>query len=73
VAGRAVPGDVAIVGFDDIPLAQEVTPRLTTVRIPLAEIGRRSAELLLAPEASTSDGGAAPVVLPVELIQRQSA
>ena len=41
-AGRSVPEDVAIIGFDDIPLARDVTPQLTTVRIPLAEIGRRA-------------------------------
>ena len=72
-AGRSVPDDVAIVGFDDIPLARDVTPSLTTVRIPLAEIGRRAAELLLAAARSDGEPVAAPVVLPVELIHRGSA
>ena len=72
-AGRSVPEDVAIIGFDDIPLAQDMTPPLTTVRIPLAEIGRRAAELLLAPAGEEAVGGARPVVLPVELIRRGSA
>ena len=46
--------DVAVVGFDDIPLAQEMIPPLTTVRIPLTDIGRRVAARLL--ERIESDG-----------------
>jgi DNA-binding LacI/PurR family transcriptional regulator len=73
-AGRSVPGDVAIIGFDDIPLAQEMTPPLTTIRIPLAEIGRQAAELLFARgESSLSlPATGSPVVLPVKLIERAS-
>jgi LacI family transcriptional regulator len=71
--GRAVPEDVAIIGFDDIPLACDVTPPLTTVRIPLAEIGRRAAELLVASRQVDAESVSTPVVLPVELIRRGSA
>ena len=46
-AGRAVPGDVSIVGFDDIPEAAYFTPPLTTVRQDFDELGRRSLALLL--------------------------
>jgi DNA-binding LacI/PurR family transcriptional regulator len=46
-AGRRVPGDVAVVGFDDIALAQHTDPPLTTVRQPIVEIGRRMATQLL--------------------------
>lgn len=38
-AGRAVGDDVALAGFDDIPTGRDVTPALTTVRIPLEEVG----------------------------------
>ncbi len=38
----AVPGDVALAGFDDIPLARFVSPPLTTVRVPMAELGARA-------------------------------
>lgn len=44
--GLRVPGDLSVVGFDDTPEAQIVTPRLTTVHQPLAEIGRMGVSLL---------------------------
>jgi diguanylate cyclase (GGDEF)-like protein len=46
-AGRRVPQDVAVVGFDDQPLASAHVPPLATVRYPLVEAGRRAAELLV--------------------------
>ncbi|MDX2240729.1 MAG: substrate-binding domain-containing protein [Leptolyngbyaceae cyanobacterium bins.302] len=45
--GLSVPHDVAIVGFDDIPLAAQIRPKLTTVRQPLVEKGAAAARLLL--------------------------
>ena len=45
--GLAVPGDLSIVGFDDIPLANLVMPRLTTVGQPVAKIGVLAMQLLL--------------------------
>ncbi|MFD8562626.1 LacI family DNA-binding transcriptional regulator [Streptosporangium canum] len=65
-AGRAVPGDVAVVGFDDIPAAAYAEPPLTTVRQPTVEMGRRLARMVLNPEDR------APVVLPTELVVRES-
>ncbi|MEU7989811.1 LacI family DNA-binding transcriptional regulator [Streptosporangium canum] len=65
-AGRAVPGDVAVVGFDDIPAAAYAEPPLTTVRQPTVEMGRRLARMVLDPEDR------APVVLPTELVVRES-
>jgi LacI family transcriptional regulator len=41
-----VPDDIALCGFDDIPIARYVTPRLTTVNVAIAELGRRAFELL---------------------------
>ena len=46
-AGRAIPGDVSVVGFDDIPEAPFFTPPLTTVRQDFDQMGRRSLRLLL--------------------------
>ena len=45
--GWPVPGRLAIVGFDDIPIVSKMTPPLTTVRIPRYEMGRTAATLLL--------------------------
>jgi len=70
-AGRRVPDDVAVVGFDDIEVARYTEPPLTTVRQPILTIGRELARMVLrlaAGEEITSS-----VVLPTELIIRESA
>jgi LacI family transcriptional regulator len=46
VAGLAVPRDLSVVGFDDLPIARWAAPPLTTVRQPLAEMGRVAVQLL---------------------------
>ncbi len=46
-AGLKIPGDVAIVGFDDIPLAVHTSPSLTTIRQPMHLQGQLAAEMLL--------------------------
>ena len=46
-AGANVPGDVAIVGFDDLPTSQYIYPPLTTVRQPIYEKGERAASILI--------------------------
>src|SRR5439155_1422803 len=46
-AGVRVPHDIALAGFDDIPLARFVSPPLTTVRVEVAEMGRRALESLI--------------------------
>ena len=69
--GRRVPEDVAIVGFDNIPLASLVTPALTTVHIPRYEVGQQAADMLLEQiDGTTIDS---LTVLPVELVIRASA
>ena len=58
-AGRAVPRDVSVVGFDDVPFARYLTPPLTTVRQDFEEIGRRSVHMLLdAIDGAGEDGHA---------------
>jgi DNA-binding LacI/PurR family transcriptional regulator len=47
-AGVSVPGDISVVGFDDVPEAAYYTPPLTTVRQDFAELGRRGVQLVLA-------------------------
>jgi len=58
--GIDVPGRVSVTGFDDIQLAIDVTPRLTTVALPLAEIGAESIRLALAAGAPTQSDPALP-------------
>ncbi|MGK2856917.1 MAG: LacI family DNA-binding transcriptional regulator [Thermoanaerobaculia bacterium] len=45
-AGVDVPDDVALVGFDDVPIARYLAPPLTTVAVPIAELGRSAFEVL---------------------------
>jgi LacI family transcriptional regulator len=69
--GLRVPDDVALTGFDDIPLAQHVHPTLTTVRQPLRQIGEECARLLLQ-RIEDADARRASVVLPTALVVRES-
>lgn len=45
--GLSLPSDVAVAGFDDIATLRDVTPALTTVRLPLEQVGREAADLVL--------------------------
>ncbi|WP_405716786.1 LacI family DNA-binding transcriptional regulator [Streptomyces sp. NBC_00046] len=71
-AGRSVPDDIAVVGFDDIPMAEHTEPPLTTVRQPTRRMGETAARLLLSHLGGTPVPDA-PVVLPTELVVRHSA
>jgi LacI family transcriptional regulator len=71
-AGLRVPEDVAVVGFDDIPLAALVTPSLTTCHIPRYDLGARAVELLLE-QISSFDDNSREVILHPHLIIRSSA
>ncbi|MGC3000470.1 LacI family DNA-binding transcriptional regulator [Streptomyces sp. G35A] len=70
-AGRRVPEDVAVIGFDDFPLAQHTDPKLTTVRQPLEEIGRTMVRLLME-ELEDSAVAWRHVMLRTELVLRDS-
>lgn len=69
--GVDVPGDVAVVGWDDVLAARYITPGLTTVRQPVRELGRTAADLLhhRVAGAAVSDK---PVVLSSALVHRGS-
>ena len=71
-AGRAVPGDVSVVGFDDIPEAAFVRPALTTVHQDFAVIGRRAVEALLAQLAPEGEATDADARIPPRLVVRGS-
>jgi LacI family transcriptional regulator len=70
-AGRTVGRDLSVAGFDDSFVAQLVSPALTTIRQPIAELGRRAAALAI---GAIEDGGRQPrrEVLPVQLVVRGS-
>jgi DNA-binding LacI/PurR family transcriptional regulator len=70
-AGRRVPDDVAVIGFDDVEVARYTEPPLTTVRQPIAEIGRSLVRQLLRLTADEPIGPA--LILPTELVLRESA
>jgi DNA-binding LacI/PurR family transcriptional regulator len=70
-AGREVPRDLSIVGFDDIPEAQFFTPPLTTVRQDFNEVGRQSLMLLL-DEIGADTRTSSRVVVPPKLEVRDS-
>jgi LacI family transcriptional regulator len=69
--GLSIPGDIALVGFDEIPWADVFRPRLTTVEQPLYELGRMAAELVLK-QRSAGDHYPERVLLPGTLIVRDS-
>jgi LacI family transcriptional regulator len=71
-AGLSVPGDVSVVGFDDIQSAAYSTPSLTTVRQPLMEMGRRGAQVLLDRIANREKEYPGEIVMAPELIVRES-
>lgn len=69
--GVPVPGDIAVAGFDDIPLAQYLRPPLTTVHVDMLGLGRRAVELLLDPGRRERTPGRHDV-LPTTLVVRRS-
>ena len=71
-AGLTVPGDVSVVGFDDILSAAYATPSLTTVRQPFTEMGRRGAQVLLERIADKEKQFPAEIVMRPELVVRES-
>ena len=69
--GLDVPRDVAVTGFDDIPVARHLRPQLTTVRQPIQELGATAFEVLY---SMINDARHAPrdIVLPTRLVPRES-
>lgn len=64
-AGRRIGDDIAVCGFDDVPASVDVTPRLTTVRVPLSEVGYQAFR-------ATVDDDWTAEPLPLEVIVRDS-
>lgn len=69
-AGRSVPDDIAVVGFDDLPVARTTEPALTTVHQPVQALGQEMAKMLIALLAGEQP---TPLLLPTHLVVRASA
>ncbi len=72
-ARLSVPGDIAVIGFDDIPIARFTSPPLTTLRVGVFEMGRMGLEMLAAAFEDDGDAGDRSVVISPELVIRESS
>ena len=69
--GIAIPEQLSVAGFDDIPLARQVYPALTTVRQPLAEMAERAANMLIQGKSEDTSARGTEIV-PASLEIRES-
>jgi LacI family transcriptional regulator len=73
--GLDVPGDIAVAGFDDTPLATMIWPELTTVRRPISDMAREAVRLLIGQVRAKRGGAPQPVkhtMLSFTLVKRES-
>jgi len=70
-AGKSVPDDVAVIGYDDMPFAVHSSPPLSSVRQPIYRTGMVAAETLI-DMISQPDGAPRRVIMPTELVIRES-
>jgi LacI family transcriptional regulator len=71
-AGLSVPGDIAVAGFDDIPMARYMSPPLTSVHVEISELGARAIEVLLTAIGEKNRHERRHLVNPTTLVVRQS-
>lgn len=72
-AGIALPAEMTLAGFDDIPIARYLTPQLTTVRVDIAELGRRAVEELLSEIENPGAGSSRKELIATTLAIRESS
>jgi len=70
-AGRSVPRDVSVIGFDDLGVAAATTPPLTTLRNPVEQMARTATNVLL-DELEGRGRATRPILYPAELVERAS-
>ena len=70
LAGRRIPRDVAVVGFDDVPFARYLSPALTTVRAPIEQVGREAVQQLV--RLMHGEKAEALILMRTELVIRES-
>lgn len=71
-AGLAIPRDISLAGFDDIPMARYLNPSLTSVRVPIQELGYRATNRVVQRLGAAADEASWDEVLPTELVVRAS-
>jgi DNA-binding LacI/PurR family transcriptional regulator len=71
--GLRVPDELAVVGYDDLGVAETTDPPLTTMRQPIGEMAERATRLLLDRIDGRESGGAYRLIIPTELVVRESA
>lgn len=71
-AGLRVPADISVVGHDDTSIIDYLNPRLTTVKFPVMEMGRRAGQIILELVQRPDSFPAQTITLPVELVIRDS-
>jgi len=72
--GLAIPADLSLVSFDDVPTARASVPPITAINQPTAEMTARAAELLIDPQGKHAHAsGGNPHIVPFELVARQSS
>ncbi|GAB3016701.1 LacI family transcriptional regulator [Nocardioides flavus (ex Wang et al. 2016)] len=71
--GRRVPEDIAVVGFDDLGVAERTSPPLTTVRQPVTEMAERATRLLLERVDDPDSAHPMRLIIPPTLVRRDSA
>ncbi len=69
--GLRVPEDIAVIGFNDYDIASMVEPKLTTVRVPIYEMGKRTADMLIN-QIEQKESQEKTAIFPTELILRES-
>jgi LacI family transcriptional regulator len=71
-AGVDVPREIALAGFDDIPIARYVTPPLSTVRVRIVDLGRSALEQLAAMLEEPRQDAASTHTLDCEIVTRET-
>ncbi|MDQ0061992.1 LacI family DNA-binding transcriptional regulator [Paenibacillus harenae] len=69
-AGKRIPNDMKIIGYDDINAARLMTPSITTIKQPIAEIGRKAVDLIM--QQMNDEPFEAENILPVTIVERST-
>jgi LacI family transcriptional regulator len=71
--GLSIPEDLSVVGYDDSPLASQLWPALTTIQLPIRDLGRRAAQMLIGPPAKDAGVATEPTTITPHILVRDSS